>query len=237
MKRILTTLAFAASMAACPAHAQDAGAPVAPAQIAAAKPVVEKLFPVGTYRKLMGGTMTRLMDSMIGPALDMPVADIARMSGVAQDKVAAMDKATMGQVMAILDPHFRDRMRVGMNAMMGAMAEVMTGYEPRIRDALTRAYARRFSASQLGELNAFFATPTGGTYAAESMSLFMDPEIMAEMQAVMPDMIKQMPKLVGVMGEATKDMPKARRIADLSKKERAELARLMGVEERALKGQ
>lgn len=111
----------------------------------------------------------------------------------------------------------------------------MSTYEPNVRDALSRAYARKFSASQLGELRAFFNTPTGSLYASESIAMYMDPEMMGAMQSVMPDMVKKMPEFVGIMTKATESLPKARNVNDLSDAELKELSRLLGVPERELK--
>jgi Uncharacterized protein conserved in bacteria (DUF2059) len=234
MKFVQSLVALGVFLAPLPAWAQTSDV-ISPAQLAAARPVVDKLFPLGTYKRLMGGTLSKMMDGMMGSAMDMPVADIARISGVDADRVAAMDKASMGQVMAILDPHFRERMSVGMRAMMDSMTDFMSTYEPNVRDALSRAYARKFSASQLGELRAFFNTPTGSLYASESIAMYMDPEMMGAMQSVMPDMVKKMPEFVGIMTKATESLPKARNVNDLSDAELKELSRLLGVPERELK--
>ncbi len=67
------------------------------------------------------------------------------------------------------------------------------------------------------------------------MSIFMDPEIMGEMQALMPEMMQQMPKLAEQAKKATDALPPPRRIADLSKAERKRLAAILGVKEDDLK--
>ena len=50
---------------------------------------------------------------------------------------------------------------------------------PGLFDAMARAYARRFTVGQLGEIEAFFNTPTGRAYMTESMSIMSDPDIAA----------------------------------------------------------
>lgn len=246
--RILLAAAAAALLLPAPARAQaesvaadapDAAradpAPIDPARLAAAETIVAKVFPLGTYKKLMGDTMDRLMGSMMDGVMGMPLAQIAAMGGLEPDQAAALEEASLAEIMAIYDPHFRERTQVGMRAMMDSMAGLMTDYEPRIQAGLARAYARKFDAKQLADLNAFFATPTGRVYAAESMALYMDPEIMNEMQAFMPDMMKRMPDLVKAMTDATAHLPKPRKIEELSEAERAKLSRLLGVEENELR--
>ena len=243
MKRLALATALIVSpiLASAPAWAaeqsattQVTAAPIDAARLAAARPVVLKLFPVGTYKRMMGETMSKMMDAMLGSAMTLPIAQIAAISGVPSEQVMEMGEAKLGEITAIVDPHFRQRSKAGMDAMMGGMAQMMDGYEPKVRDALTRAFARRFSTAELGEISTFFATSTGNRFAGEYMMMFMDPEIMSEMQALMPDMMKNMPKMVEQAKAATKDIPAPRKIADLSASERTRLATLLGMKEKDL---
>jgi hypothetical protein len=239
MFRPLILLGACALTPVMPVHAQAQAATttttIDPARLAAARPVVEKFLPEGTYKRLMGDTMSRMMDGLLGSAMKMPVRQIASISGLAPEKLAQLSDASIEQVTAIVDPHFKERSKRGMDAMFGAMADMMDSFEPRVRDALTRAYARKFEASQLVEIDRFFQTPTGGKFAAEYMSMFMDPEIMTEMVGLMPEMMKKMPDMVKKAEEATAKLPKARSFSDLTKSEREKLATLLGVEPGDLK--
>jgi len=232
----LLACAAPAALAAEGKVAADASAaPIAPARIDAARPVVEKLFPVGTYRRMMGESLSRVMDGMMDGFMKMPVADLARIGGVPAERLAGMDAASLEEVSSIVDPNYRERTKRGMDAMMAGMTDLMDGFEPRVREALIRAYARKFSPGELAELGAFFATPAGGKYAAHSMSIFMDPEILGEMQALMPEMMKQMPELAQRAQQATASLPPPRKLSDLSKAERKRLAAILGVSEDDLK--
>lgn len=238
LKAALVALALGSAVPAV--HAQDSAktaqpAQIDPARLAAATPVVAKLFPVGTYKRMMGETMSKMMDGMMGSMLRMPVAQIAKMSGLSTEKVLALPEASVEEVTTIVDPHFRKRTKLGMDAMFGSMADLMDSFEPNVRAALTRAYARKFEIAQLGEINAFFDTPTGNKFASDYMSMFVDPEIMGEMQALMPEMMKKMPDFVTAAEKATKGLPPARKIQDLSKAEREKLAQLLGVKASELK--
>lgn len=242
MMRCMTMLG-AAMLAVVPVALQaqpapapaPAAAPIAPAQLEAARAVVARVFPAGTYKRMMGETMDKLMGTMMDGVLDMPVGEIARLGGLEPEKVAEMDKTSIAEIMAIYDPHFRERTQVGMRAMMDSMAGLMTEMEPRFQAGLTRAYARKFSAAQLADLDRFFATPTGSVYAAESMLLYMDPEVMGEMQTMMPEMMKKMPDFMKAMKDATAHLPAPRKSSELSKAEREKLAALLGVKEKDLR--
>jgi len=100
-----------------------------------------------------------------------------------------------------------------------------------VREGLASAYAKRFTATQLTELNSFFATPTGKAYAADSMVIFMDPEVMKKMQEFVPTMMKAMPAIVDKAKTASASLPEPRKLQDLSPSDRARLAKLLGIPE------
>ncbi len=83
----------------------------------------------------------------------------------------------------------------------------MPGRRPKIRDARSTSYAKKFDAQQLTEINRFFATPAGRFYASESMLMFMDPEMMKAMMGMMPDLMKAMPAILEKVKAATAHLP------------------------------
>lgn len=236
LRASLIALAMGSAMPVAQAQADSAViASADPARVTAARPVVDKLFPVGTYRRMMGGTMSKMMDSMVGGVMKMPIAQIARIGGVSTDKLTGMSEASLEEVSTIIDPHFRERTKLGMDAMMGSMTDLMDGFEPNVRNALTRAYARKFDVRQLGEINAFFATPTGNRFASDYMSMMMDPDIMNEMQALMPELMKKIPDMAEKAKKATESLPPPRKASDLSNAEKTKLAQLLGIKTSDLK--
>ncbi|GGN53904.1 hypothetical protein GCM10011349_28990 [Novosphingobium indicum] len=233
MSRILAALSASAlmlgaspAMAAEPDSTAQAEAPVDPARLAAARQTVDYVFPAGTYARIMNATMDKIMDSVMDSVGKMPIKDLAGMGGVDTSKLSS---ASLSEIMAIYDPHYKERMTLTTHTMMGEMTTMMTEFEPEIRDGLAHAYAAKFDVKQLGELNAFFATPTGSEYAADSYMIMMSPKVMDKMQAFMPKMMKQMPAIVEKVKTATADLPPPRKYADLSDAERAELADLLGI--------
>ncbi len=176
---------------------------------------------------------------MTGSILDsvnnMPVRQLAAIGGLGEEDLDQLGETTLTEIMAIYDPAYRQRMEVSMRVMMGEMGKMMSQFEPNIREGLSIAYARRFTADELNEINAFFATPTGGAFAQDSMMLFMDPEIMDRMQAFMPQMMEEMPAIVEKLKLATSDLPAPRKFSDLTEEECAELAELLGIPVEKLK--
>ena len=201
---------------------------VDPARLNFARATVDYIFPSGTYSRIMDKTMDVVMSSVMKSAGEIPLRDIAAMSGIEAEELEKMGEGTLNQVMAILDPAYEERMDRTMRVMMSEMGSLMTRFEPAIRDGLAQAYAKRFTKDQLMELNAFFSTPTGKAYAADSLVIFMDPAVMDKMQAFVPEMMKEMPGLMGKMTEATADLPKPRKPSELSDADKRKLADLLG---------
>lgn len=208
-----------------------APAPIDPARLAAAQVTVDHIFPLGTYARIMNGTLDKVIDGMMGNFGQMSLADLAAMGGADKAALAKLPKATLEDIMAIYDPAYHQRMTRLTHTMMDGLVDLMTKMEPGIRDGLAQAYATRYTLDQLNEMNRFFATPTGTLYAANALVIQMDPAVMAKMQAFLPQMMKAMPDLIKKSAAAAEGLPKPREWKDLSADEKARLAKLLGVSE------
>ena len=217
-------LVAAASLAAAPALAQPAAvspppaatsaAPAAPAtaidpqRLALARVVADHLFPAGTYQKMMSGSMDGMMDAMMGSMMDMELGDMLPPGSEAERETERETaNKTMRELAAAEDPHFEERMRITNKVLTGQMGTIMSRFEPQVRDSLARTYARKFSLEQLGELNRFLDTPTGRAFGAESMMIWMDPEIMSSIMKAAPDLMKEMPAVMEKVQAATAHLP------------------------------
>lgn len=231
MKILVNALLLAV---ASPALAQTQSAPPAPAaapdpaRLAVARELADKLVPQGMYQRMMGENFSRMMESMVGSAGDIPVRDFAQIGGLSEQDVSRLGKTTLGEVMAIYDPHWQERQQRMMRAMMGEMGKLMSTLEPKVRVALARAYAREYSLPELQDLQRFFATPAGSHYARSSMELMMGPDMAQTMGEAMPEIMKQMPALIQTAQTSTKDLPPPRRPADLTPDEREKIVKLLG---------
>lgn len=121
-------------------------------------------------------------------------------------------------------------MKITTDETMRWMTEIMDKVEPEFRDGLGHAYAVRFDASELAEMSRFFATPAGEHYAAESMLIMTDPQVMSKMSKMMPMMMEAMPEMAAAIQERTAALPAPKSAEDLTDEERAKLAELMGVD-------
>lgn len=248
-RRAAAALGLAAACCTAPLHAQQADAPPAqatssavpanaaeapiePARLAAAQKAVQYIFPAGTYARIMDRSLQGMVKPMMESVGKLPLRDLAAIAGVSEQELAAKPGATLDELMAILDPAFKERTAATMPAMFKAMGSLFAEFEPVMQASLARAYARRFDERQLAELNAFFATPTGTLYAANSMVIFTDPEVMSGMQAFVPVMMKRMPEIMkGVQAELA-HFPPRKTYKDLTPAERKRIAELLGTKEK-----
>jgi hypothetical protein len=141
------------------------------------------------------------------PAAAMRVDDVAPPSAESPPLGPQIARQSLRELMAKEDPYFRERMRITNRVMMDEMIPLIRRLEPDIREGVAAAYARRFTAEQLAELNAFFATPTGRAFASESMLIGMDPDILARIKKLGPEVVREMPRILEKVKAATAALP------------------------------
>ncbi|HEX8445975.1 MAG TPA: DUF2059 domain-containing protein [Sphingomonas sp.] len=211
----MISILLAAALAA-PAPAQTVAVPppvaaqpaaIDPARLTAATRIIGRVWPLGTYRRMMDGMMDRIMESTMASMYAMPVRDMAGMGGASADAQKALGNKTMGETIAAADPAFRERMKITTKVMTDEMVGMMSAVEPQVQTALARAYATRFTLAQLDDLDRFFATPTGAVYAREAMMLYTDPEMIKAMQAFVPTLMQRMPAIMEKVKAATAHLP------------------------------
>jgi hypothetical protein len=246
MNMRLAWISALALTAASPGYAQTvvsaqssaAAEPVVPLNanhLAAARRIADKLLPDGLYRKMMNGTLDQMIGSISKQFLDLPARDIAGIAGVGEEQLSQMGTASLREIATIMDPAFEERMALVSKTMMPDLIDMMEKMEPQVREGLTEAYAARFDQAQLAELDAFFATPTGGKFAGESMLIYTDPALLRRMEQMMPEMMKAMPAMMQKVMKAGESLPKPRTIKQLNQSERDRLAALLGVPSSKLK--
>lgn len=207
MKSVILLLAIATAatpaLAAPPAPAAPQAAPskppVDPQRLALARQAVAAIIPPGTMQKIMKDSMGNMEEMMLKGMFDMKGSDLG-VTGEGQEK-------TLREAMAEKDPHFEERMRITNRVMAEEMGVIFTRMEPRMVEGMARAYARRFSVAELTEINRFFASPAGASFARQSFELMTDPEMMTEMMSFMPELMKDMPAIGEKLKKATAHLP------------------------------
>ena len=131
------------------------------------------------------------------------------MSGLTAADLGEKDKSgkSVAQLAAEKDPAFRERMTIMTRVMGEELGMLMDRLEPRVRVALGKAFARRFTLQQLTDLDAFFATPSGAAFAKDYLLTFMDPEMIQETSAFTPEMMRAMPAIMQRVEKETAHLP------------------------------
>ena len=194
-----------------------------------AEAVVGQMMPEGFYGKMMGD----MMDKMVRPMVSMfatPEFILASRLEVEQEAIAQLGETEQVEILSMLDPAYDQRVDVILDVLTGKMGGMFSAMEGPMRDGLSKAYAVRFDENQLNDISAFFATPTGGVYAKESMALFSDPQVMQASMQALPAMMSGFGDMESSMKEAMVSLPAERAYADLTSAERSRLAELLDVD-------
>jgi hypothetical protein len=199
------------------------------ARLPAAQAVVLRLFPEGTYARMMDETMGPMMDAMLGNIAGSPTIQLMELTGLAPGTLADVNEARRAAAVGLLDPGAGARNAEIADMTMSLVQQVVEKIEPSYRAGLARAYAVRFTSEELEDLAAYFATPVGAKYAGESFLIFADPQVMASMNEMMPAVMEAMPSMMGNVGEIAEKYPEGRTFSALEPEEQDRLAELLGV--------
>jgi hypothetical protein len=182
-----------------------APAPSDPVRLKLAEQTVAKLIPPGTYSKIMKDMMDTMAGGLVDQMMGMDASAIASMAG--EEGAEAVAGKTMADIAAEKDPAFKERMDITMKVMFSEMGSLMSEMEPVVRTAMSSIYAKKYSAKELGDMNAFFATPSGATFAGNFMSTFTDKEMMDASFGMMPKVMEAMPLIMKKVEAATAHLP------------------------------
>jgi hypothetical protein len=193
------------------AHAEDAktaapAAPIDPARLAIAQKTVGKLIPAGTYKRMMKDMMDGMAGGLIQQMMGMDASALAAATGAKEGGDDTKGK-TFGELAAEKDPQFKERMDITMKVMFTEMGTLMNDMEPVVRDALSKIYARKYSAKELTDMDAFFATPSGAAFAGNFMATFTDKEMIDASFGMMPKILEAMPEIMKKVEAATAHLP------------------------------
>lgn len=197
------------------------------ARLPQAEALITQIMPPGTLDEMMGG----MFDKMLGPLMALDIApsstELASQLGIEDEDFELSDEEAT-QIATILDPVWKERRSREMKAVQDTTRKVMTLMEPSMRKGMAEAYAATFTAPEMTDIAAFFATPSGASYAKKSYALATDPRIMAASMEMMPQLMGQMKDIEAEVKAATADLPAAKTFDGLSAAERAALSRLTG---------
>ena len=199
------------------------------ARLPAAQAVVGEMMPDGFYGEMMAG----MMDKMLRPMLTMfsqPEFVLGARLTVDAETIEALEEGEQAELTAMLDPAYEARGDAMVAVLTSRMGGMFTAMEGPMREGLSKAYAVRFDDAQLADIAAFFATPTGGEYARESMALFADPQVMQASMQALPAMMSGFGDIESAMREAMAALPAERGYGDLTEAQRERMAELLDVD-------
>ena len=199
------------------------------ARLPAAQAVVGEMMPDGFYGEMMAG----MMDKMLRPMLTMfsqPEFVLGARLAVDAETIEALEEGEQAELTAMLDPAYEARGDAMVGVLTSRMGGMFTAMEGPMREGLSKAYAVRFDDAQLADIAAFFATPTGGEYARESMALFADPQVMQASMQALPAMMSGFGDIESAMREAMTALPAERGYGDLTEAQRERMAELLDVD-------
>jgi hypothetical protein len=206
-----------AAPAASPPTAQATPDPM---QLALAERVAASLWPDGTYGRMID-SMFGGKDGLTDMFLDMRPAELMGTFAEAmaeEGKPAADSKEkselpnlTLREILIAQDPHFEERMRIMVQVLGDEVRRIAKPIEPKFRAGLSKSISRRFTRAQLEPIAAFLETEPGRAYAAQSMTMFIDKDVMLAMIQSLPTMIKEMPAAFKKVEAATAHLPKPKK--------------------------
>ncbi|WP_228383653.1 DUF2059 domain-containing protein [Sphingopyxis fribergensis] len=211
--------------------------PIEPARLALAQKTMGALIPAGSLERMMDNLYGKMFKTIMGEFGGQSDLMLSIQTGVESDQIATLDEATKGKVADMFDPHRKEREDQITKVIKPLISEVLGDMEPPMREGMSKAYARKFTAAQLTDLNGFLATPTGALYANEWMALQADPEVMVAVVKAIPPLVTKFIDRAPELEKDFKDLPKEKQLSDFDDKELAKLAKLMKVDVKVLKEQ
>ncbi len=172
IKSVMIALALTV---ASPAVAQDA--PLDTARVASAKQLMDVIMPPAKREAMIDGIMRGMMTNIS----QMMTSSPEMTSAFGGDKRAT----------AIFEKF--------MTRQQESSITLLKENFPGMMDAMTNAYARRFTPAQLGEMRNFFETPTGQIYIDQAATITNDPDVMKWQRDLMAKGFSRLPKDVDAM--------------------------------------
>ncbi len=164
-----------------------------PARLALANNVMTGFMPAGSFSRMTDQMTDNLMLGIYDRMMAMTGTELSNAVGmpIATGPDAAL---TLRQKASKGDPMFEARIKAYAGAFKDQMRETMALVEPRMRQGMARAMARRFDATQLADLNRFFASDTGRAFGHDMLLLWIDGDVYRGVFATLPEMMRAMPK-------------------------------------------
>ncbi|MEM1195410.1 MAG: DUF2059 domain-containing protein [Pseudomonadota bacterium] len=192
-----------------------------------AQRIIAKMIPEGTLGEMMGSMFDQIMGPIMAVSGGAPSSAVGKGIGVPPGQLD-LDEESAAQVASIFDPAFAERSEREAEIFPQLMTDMMTVMEPTMRKAMSELYAINFTQIELDDIEAFYNTPSGASFARKSFTMSSDPRVIAASMEALPQMMASIGDMERRMQEAVADLPEARGYFDLSEEEKARVAELTG---------
>lgn len=197
------------------------------ARLPQAQRIIAQMIPEGTLSEMMGS----MFDKMLGPIMQMggsaATTTVTEATGLSTYELDLTPEQAE-ELASLFDPAWAERQKREVAMFPGMMAVMMDAMEPGMRKAMAELYAINFNPTELAEIEAFFLTETGTSYARKSFAMSSDPRVLSATMEAMPAMMATIGALDQKLAEATADLPAKRGFADLTPAEQAKVAEMTG---------
>lgn len=197
------------------------------ARLPQAQRIIDRMIPEGTLGEMMGSTY----DALLGPltaAFDAPALEaVANGTGFDASDLA-LEAAQAEELAQLFDPAYAERQKREKALFPAMMTDLMNVMEPTMRKAMSELYAINFTQTELNDIEAFFQTASGTSFARKSFTMSSDPRIVGATMETMPQLMETFAGMDRKFAEASADLPARRRFADLSPAEQVRVADALG---------
>lgn len=203
------------------------------ARLPLAREVIATIMPAGAMSEMTGGMFDKMLKPMMEMGAEATQATLATGLGVGGIDRAMSDEEVR-EAALLIDP-VRDERNARMTLMMPElMSNMMQSMEPIMREAMIEIYAANFTTKELTDVNTFFKTESGASYARKSLALQQDPRLIAAVMESLPVIMEATKDMALEMEARMADLPEERSWADLSASERERLEALTGLDAQTL---
>ncbi len=197
------------------------------ARLPQAQALVARIMPQGVMSQMMGGMFEGTFSPLIEAAPPQPGAVVLERLGL-QAEAFGLSEEQIAAAAQMLDPAWEERNRREIALLPVVMSRMTEAMEPALRQAMAELYAIHFTEQELRDIDAFFATPSGASYASQSYAMMSDQRLAAASMAILPAITHGMAEMEVQMTAATADLPSPRGFAELTANQRKTLANMLG---------
>jgi hypothetical protein len=195
-------------------------------------PLAEELsaiaLPEGSLAPALKLTLAPMMEAIVSAEGLDKRSELSRLTGMDRDDLDALEDKAVDQALDIFDPDFEARTTIMVDLTNRMLTQFFEAMEPAYSEAIARAYAVRFSETELRDILAFAETESGRKYAEFGFLIQFDPQIAAAASAMGPAMAKALPDLIQEAISIEEKMPAAFSYIELAPLERETVAKLLG---------